>query len=90
MLPLYILLEETKGIISLNTMLHQMLEGNETFFDSVIVYIDFLTQQDVFHHDHATKFLFLQGFSDSMSLQPMAAQVLGFYLILSSGAFKCA
>lgn len=50
-------------MIAVNTMLYQMLEGNKIliFFDLVIVLVAFLTQWDFFHHDKATKFLFLEG-----------------------------
>lgn len=53
-------------------MRYQMLEGNKIliilflfYFDLVIVLVAFLTQWNFFHHDKATRFLFLEGSSGS-------------------------
>lgn len=65
----YVLFGKTDVMSAVNTKLYQMLEGNKIlilfyfilFFDLVIVFVAFLTQWDFFHHDKATKFLFLEG-----------------------------
>jgi len=59
----YVLFGKTDVLIAVNATLYQMLEGNKIliFVDLVIVLVTFLTQWDFFHHDKATKFLFLEG-----------------------------
>lgn len=63
-----------------------MLEGSKIliilflfYFDLVIVLVAFLTQWDFFHHDKATRFLFLEGSSGSFSGRQFKTSMLGFY-----------